>query len=164
MAVQVSRDLTVQVLSDVNITKLADRQQALRAAIQRGEPKSLGVSGCVHEANSVRTLRRKATARPRKQLRTSWSFSLKKQETVRLCLHCLCLHIKKMIFIDWKKHIEVHVKRYLPFCCFRLTFETWRTDLYLSFLSQVTSLFCCLLTCHNVWWFFQEVVASRFHL
>lgn len=44
MAVAVSRDLTVQVLEDVNAAKLADRQQALRAAIQRGEPKCLGVS------------------------------------------------------------------------------------------------------------------------
>uniref|UniRef100_UPI0037E94250 transmembrane protein 176 isoform X1 n=1 Tax=Semicossyphus pulcher TaxID=241346 RepID=UPI0037E94250 len=44
MAVVVSRDLTVQVLEDVNAVKLSDRQQALRAAIQRGEPKSLGVS------------------------------------------------------------------------------------------------------------------------
>lgn len=44
MAVAVSRDLTVQVLEDVNAAKLIDRQQALRAAIQRGEPKCLGVS------------------------------------------------------------------------------------------------------------------------
>lgn len=44
MAVTVSRDLTVQVLEDVNTAKLTDRQQALRSAIQRGEPKCLGVS------------------------------------------------------------------------------------------------------------------------
>ncbi|XP_074543823.1 transmembrane protein 176 isoform X2 [Halichoeres trimaculatus] len=44
MAVAVSRDLTVQVLEDVNVVKLSDRQQALRAAIQKGEPKCLGVS------------------------------------------------------------------------------------------------------------------------
>ncbi|XP_061580338.1 transmembrane protein 176 isoform X2 [Cololabis saira] len=44
MAVSVSRDLTVQVLEDVNAAKLTDRQKALRAAIQRGEPKCLGVS------------------------------------------------------------------------------------------------------------------------
>ncbi|XP_044202681.1 transmembrane protein 176 [Thunnus albacares] len=44
MAVAVSRDLTVQVLEDVNTVKLTDRQQALHAAIQRGEPKCLGVS------------------------------------------------------------------------------------------------------------------------
>lgn len=44
MAVSVSRDLSVQVLEDVNAVKLTDRQQALRAAIQRGEPKCLGVS------------------------------------------------------------------------------------------------------------------------
>ncbi|XP_037831844.1 transmembrane protein 176 isoform X2 [Kryptolebias marmoratus] len=42
MAVSVSRDLTVQVLEDVNAVKLTDRQQALRAAIQKGEPKCLG--------------------------------------------------------------------------------------------------------------------------
>lgn len=40
----VTRDLTVQVLEDTNVVKLSERQQALRAAIQRGEPKSLGVS------------------------------------------------------------------------------------------------------------------------
>lgn len=39
-----SRDLTVQVLQDSNTIKLNDRQQDLRAAIRRGEPKSLGVS------------------------------------------------------------------------------------------------------------------------
>ncbi|XP_068607399.1 transmembrane protein 176 isoform X2 [Brachionichthys hirsutus] len=44
MAVSVSRDLTVQVLEDVNAVKLTDTQQALHAAIQRGEPKCLGVS------------------------------------------------------------------------------------------------------------------------
>lgn len=44
MAVSVSRDLTVRVVEDVNAVKLTDRQQALRAAIQRGEPKCLGVS------------------------------------------------------------------------------------------------------------------------
>ncbi|RVE75828.1 hypothetical protein OJAV_G00002740 [Oryzias javanicus] len=44
MAVAVSRDLTVQMLKDVNTCKLTDRQQALRAAIQKGEPKCIGVS------------------------------------------------------------------------------------------------------------------------
>lgn len=44
MAVAVTRDLTVQVQEDVNIVKLSDRQQALQASIQKGEPKSLGVS------------------------------------------------------------------------------------------------------------------------
>ncbi|XP_035033726.2 transmembrane protein 176 [Hippoglossus stenolepis] len=44
MAVAVSRDLTVQVLEDANAVKLTDRQQVLRAAVQRGEPKCLGVS------------------------------------------------------------------------------------------------------------------------
>ncbi|KAM9856695.1 transmembrane protein 176 isoform 2-T2 [Aulostomus maculatus] len=44
MAVAVSRDLTVQVMQDVNKVKLSDQQQRLRAAIHRGEPKSLGVS------------------------------------------------------------------------------------------------------------------------
>ncbi|XP_058496823.1 transmembrane protein 176 [Solea solea] len=44
MAVSVSRDLTVQVQEDVNAVKLTDRQQLLHAAVQRGEPKSLGVS------------------------------------------------------------------------------------------------------------------------
>ncbi|XP_034398543.1 transmembrane protein 176 [Cyclopterus lumpus] len=44
MAVAVSSDLTVHVLEDANVVKLIDRQQALRGAIQRGEPKCLGVS------------------------------------------------------------------------------------------------------------------------
>ncbi|XP_059190706.1 transmembrane protein 176 isoform X2 [Centropristis striata] len=42
MAVAVTRDLTLQVQEDVNAVKLTDRQQALRAAIQKGEPKCLG--------------------------------------------------------------------------------------------------------------------------
>lgn len=41
----VSRDLKVHMMEDVNVTKLAASQQALRAAIQKGEPKCLGVSG-----------------------------------------------------------------------------------------------------------------------
>ncbi|XP_047222538.1 transmembrane protein 176 [Girardinichthys multiradiatus] len=44
MAVSVSRDLKVHVQEDVNKVKLSDRQQELRDAIQRGEPKCLGVS------------------------------------------------------------------------------------------------------------------------
>lgn len=44
MAVSVSRDLTVRVLADPNTLKLAERQQALKNAIQKGEPKCLGVS------------------------------------------------------------------------------------------------------------------------
>uniref|UniRef100_A0A3Q4MKY2 Uncharacterized protein n=1 Tax=Neolamprologus brichardi TaxID=32507 RepID=A0A3Q4MKY2_NEOBR len=44
MAVSVSRDLTVRVLEDPNTVKLAERQQALKNAIQKGEPKCLGVS------------------------------------------------------------------------------------------------------------------------
>lgn len=44
MAVAVTRDLTVQVLEDTNTVKLMDSKQALRAAVQRGEPKCLGVS------------------------------------------------------------------------------------------------------------------------
>lgn len=39
----VSRDLKVHMSEDVNVTKLADRQQALKVAIQKGEPKCLGV-------------------------------------------------------------------------------------------------------------------------
>lgn len=44
MAVAVTRDLTVQVLQDTNTVKLMDSKQTLRAAVQRGEPKCLGVS------------------------------------------------------------------------------------------------------------------------
>uniref|UniRef100_A0A668AA28 Transmembrane protein 176 n=1 Tax=Myripristis murdjan TaxID=586833 RepID=A0A668AA28_9TELE len=44
MAVSISRDLSVHVLHDVNASKLTDRQQALRASVQKGEPKCLGVS------------------------------------------------------------------------------------------------------------------------
>uniref|UniRef100_A0A3B5LV28 Uncharacterized protein n=1 Tax=Xiphophorus couchianus TaxID=32473 RepID=A0A3B5LV28_9TELE len=44
MAVSISRDLSVQVLDDPNKVKLTERQQQLHAAIQKGEPKCLGVS------------------------------------------------------------------------------------------------------------------------
>ncbi|XP_043969451.1 transmembrane protein 176 [Gambusia affinis] len=44
MAVSISTDLTVQVLDDPNKVKLTDRQQQLHAAIQKGEPKCLGLS------------------------------------------------------------------------------------------------------------------------
>ncbi|XP_029621974.1 membrane-spanning 4-domains subfamily A member 12-like isoform X2 [Salmo trutta] len=44
MAVSVSRDLSVIVTTDINADKLTDRRQALRESIQKGEPKSLGVS------------------------------------------------------------------------------------------------------------------------
>ncbi|XP_032381892.1 transmembrane protein 176 isoform X2 [Etheostoma spectabile] len=44
MAVAVHRDLTVQVLQDGNAAKLTDRQQAVHAAVKRGDPKCLGVS------------------------------------------------------------------------------------------------------------------------
>ena len=50
MAVTVCQDLTVTVLEDANAAKLTERQQALRAAIQRGEPKCLGVSEHTQEA------------------------------------------------------------------------------------------------------------------
>ncbi|KAG9342373.1 hypothetical protein JZ751_016368 [Albula glossodonta] len=43
MAVSVARDLSVTV-SDHTMDKLAERQQALREGIQKGEPKVLGVS------------------------------------------------------------------------------------------------------------------------
>lgn len=44
MAVAVNRDLTVQVMQDTNTIKLMDSKRALRAAVQRGEPKCLGLS------------------------------------------------------------------------------------------------------------------------
>ncbi|XP_067106690.1 transmembrane protein 176 [Osmerus mordax] len=44
MAVTVSRDLTVSVTTDINADKLFDRTQVLKASIQKGEPKALGVS------------------------------------------------------------------------------------------------------------------------
>ncbi|XP_007574685.1 transmembrane protein 176 [Poecilia formosa] len=44
MSVTISRDLSVQVLDDPNKVKLTDRQQQLHAAIQKGEPKCLGLS------------------------------------------------------------------------------------------------------------------------
>ena len=43
MAVTVSRDLTVSVTTDINADKLFDRTQLLKASIQKGEPKALGV-------------------------------------------------------------------------------------------------------------------------
>ncbi|XP_051939781.1 transmembrane protein 176 [Hippocampus zosterae] len=44
MAVAVSRDLSVQVLEDLNTVKLTERQQTVRDAKQRGQPKCIGVS------------------------------------------------------------------------------------------------------------------------
>ncbi|XP_076004061.1 transmembrane protein 176 [Genypterus blacodes] len=44
MSVSVSRDLTVQVVNDLNADKLTDRQLALHSSVQKGEPKSLGIS------------------------------------------------------------------------------------------------------------------------
>ncbi|KAF7213369.1 transcript variant X2 [Nothobranchius furzeri] len=44
MAVEISKDLVVQVLEDVNVIKLTTRQQVLCAAIRRGETKCLGVT------------------------------------------------------------------------------------------------------------------------
>uniref|UniRef100_A0A1A8GTK6 Transmembrane protein 176 n=1 Tax=Nothobranchius korthausae TaxID=1143690 RepID=A0A1A8GTK6_9TELE len=44
MAVEISKDLVVQVLVDVNVVKLTTRQQVLSAAIRRGETKCLGVT------------------------------------------------------------------------------------------------------------------------
>lgn len=44
MAVSVSTDMAVSVTNDLNADKLADRQQALRASVQKGEPKALGVT------------------------------------------------------------------------------------------------------------------------
>lgn len=41
----VSQDLKVHMLEDANATKLANRQQVLKSAVQKGEPKCLGVSG-----------------------------------------------------------------------------------------------------------------------
>ena len=45
MAVSISSDLFVRVHEDVNVTKITERQQALRESLQKGEPKALGVSG-----------------------------------------------------------------------------------------------------------------------
>ncbi|CAL8329164.1 unnamed protein product [Merluccius merluccius] len=44
MSVSVSSDLCVRVHEDVNVTKITERQQVLRESLQKGEPKSLGVS------------------------------------------------------------------------------------------------------------------------
>lgn len=41
----VSQDLKVHMLEDANATKLVNRQQVLKSAVQKGEPKCLGVSG-----------------------------------------------------------------------------------------------------------------------
>lgn len=65
MAVTVSRDLTVRVTADINAEKLTDRQQALRASVQKGEPKALGVSqvmlGVIVMSYSVPLLRTEFT-------------------------------------------------------------------------------------------------------
>ncbi|CAL8389687.1 unnamed protein product [Arctogadus glacialis] len=44
MAVSISSDLFVRVHEDVNLTKITERQQALRESLQKGEPKALGVT------------------------------------------------------------------------------------------------------------------------
>lgn len=44
MALTVSSDLSVSVAADQNVNKLTDKQEVLKKSIQRGEPKSVGVS------------------------------------------------------------------------------------------------------------------------
>lgn len=50
MALTVSSDLSVNVTVDQNVNKLMDRQEVLKRSIQKGEPKSIGVS---HLSNRV---------------------------------------------------------------------------------------------------------------
>lgn len=47
MALTVSSDLSVNVTTDQNVIKLTDKQEVLKKSIQKGEPKSIGVSHCV---------------------------------------------------------------------------------------------------------------------
>ncbi|XP_027001807.1 transmembrane protein 176 [Tachysurus fulvidraco] len=44
MALTVSSDLSVSVTTDQNVNKLTDIQEVLRKRIQKGEPKSMGIS------------------------------------------------------------------------------------------------------------------------
>ncbi|CAL8355253.1 unnamed protein product [Boreogadus saida] len=44
MAVSISSDLFVRVHEHVNLTKITERQQAVRESLQKGEPKALGVT------------------------------------------------------------------------------------------------------------------------
>ncbi|XP_062852373.1 transmembrane protein 176 [Trichomycterus rosablanca] len=44
MALTVSCDLSVNVDTDQNVNKLAQKQEALRKSIQKGDPKSIGIS------------------------------------------------------------------------------------------------------------------------
>ncbi|MCI4376137.1 hypothetical protein PGIGA_G00184960 [Pangasianodon gigas] len=47
MALTVSSDLSVSVTTDQNVNKLTDKQELLRKSIQKGEPKSIGISQVV---------------------------------------------------------------------------------------------------------------------
>lgn len=53
MALTVSSDLTVSVAADQNVNKLMDKQEILKKSIQKGEPKSIGVSHCVKQSPDV---------------------------------------------------------------------------------------------------------------
>ncbi|XP_047009976.1 transmembrane protein 176 isoform X2 [Ictalurus punctatus] len=44
MALTVSSDLSVNVTTDQNVIKLTDKQEVLKKSIQKGEPKSIGIS------------------------------------------------------------------------------------------------------------------------
>ncbi|XP_060780838.1 transmembrane protein 176 [Neoarius graeffei] len=44
MALTVSSDLSVTVNTDENVNKLTDKQDALKKSIQKGEPRSIGIS------------------------------------------------------------------------------------------------------------------------
>lgn len=48
MAVAVSQDLKVHMMEDTNARKLVNSQQTLKSAIQKGDPKCLGVSVLMH--------------------------------------------------------------------------------------------------------------------
>lgn len=56
MALTVSSDLSVSVAADQNVNKLKDKQEILKKTIQKGEPKSAGVSHCVSQSPDVQFL------------------------------------------------------------------------------------------------------------
>lgn len=53
MALTVSSDLSVNVTTDQNVNKLSDKKEVLNRSIQKGEPKSMGVSRCIKYSPDV---------------------------------------------------------------------------------------------------------------
>lgn len=176
MAVQVSGDLNVQVLQDVNINKLAERQQALQVAIQRGEPKSLGVSVRSHETQPENSMESSKKNHNTSKKTVVYKLEPLNEKHLHFCLLCLYLNTKMYMYIHIFRAKVIHPshwKTYLTFCCYfqgtnKIKYSTSDSLLkhYWSpqakrVLSQAFFLLLLLMS-YDVLWFFQQVVASRF--